>query len=213
MAEQYCPTANPGHRLAGQPAFISIGAKCPDPLTWAAGTVRNNNNVCPLSENFFCHLPDCFNAVPGCRVWHCWTMDWGLDRNHYRSRLVACPKIPGLRAAVHLSGSVCLFGYGGTANRFSPLLMICGSGFALAAWDLIFLDDTLGTNSFGEQTRQYENKHLQALALALGCGLIVAFVGRLLNFQIPFIVMMLFVALVIFGLERIWSTIKKRNIH
>ena len=94
-----------------------------------------------------------------------------------------------------------------------PLLIICGSAFALAVWDLIFLDDTLGTNSPGEQTRQYENKHLQTLALALGSGLIVTFVGRFLNFQIPFIVMMLFVVLVIFGLEHIWSTIKKRNIR
>jgi hypothetical protein len=94
-----------------------------------------------------------------------------------------------------------------------PLLMICGSSFALAVWDLVFLDDALGSNSFGEQTRQHENKHLRTLALALGCGLTVAFVGRLVNFQIPFIVMMLFIALVIFGLERIWGTIKKRNIH
>jgi hypothetical protein len=111
-----------------------------------------------------------------------------------------------------LAGSVCLAIVGMFIGSL-PLLMICGSGFALATWDLIFLDDTLGTNSFGEQTRRYENKHLQALALALGCGLIVAFVGRLLNFQIPFIVMMLFIALAIFGLERIWGTIKKRNIH
>jgi hypothetical protein len=93
------------------------------------------------------------------------------------------------------------------------LLMICGSGFALAVWDLVFLDDALGSNSIGEQTRRYENKHLQALALALGCGLIVAFVGRLINFRIPFMVMMLFVALLIFGLERIWGTIKKRSAH
>jgi hypothetical protein len=111
-----------------------------------------------------------------------------------------------------LAGSVCLAIVGMLIGSF-PLWMICGSGFALAAWDLIFLDHTLGTNSFGEQARRYENKHLQVLALALGCGLIVAFIGRLLNFQIPFMVMMLFVALVIFGLERIWSTIKKRNVH
>lgn len=92
-----------------------------------------------------------------------------------------------------------------------PLLMICGSGFALAVWDLILLDGALGTSSSGEQTRRYENKHLQSLALALGAGLLVAFLGGVLNLQIPFVAMMLFVALVIFGFDRIWSTIKKRS--
>ena len=42
-------------------------------------------------------------------------------------------------------------------------------------------------------------------------GLLVAFLGRLLNLQIPFVAMMLFVALVIFGFDRIWRTIKKRS--
>ena len=111
-----------------------------------------------------------------------------------------------------LVASVCL-AVAGQLIGSPPLLMICGSGFALAVWDLVFLNDALGRNSSGVQTRQYEGKHLQSLALALGSGLLVAFVGRLLNFQIPFIVMMLFVALVIFGLERIWGAIKKRSMH
>jgi high-affinity Fe2+/Pb2+ permease len=89
--------------------------------------------------------------------------------------------------------------------------MICGSGFALAVWDLILLDGALGTSSSGEQTRRYENKHLQSLALALGAGLLLAFLGGVLNLQIPFVAMMLLVALVIFGFDRIWSTIKKRS--
>jgi hypothetical protein len=108
--------------------------------------------------------------------------------------------------------SVCL-AVTGRLNGAPSLWMICGSSFALAAWDLVYLDNALGSTSFGEQTKQYEKKHLQALALALGCGLTVTFVGHLINFQIPFIVMMLFVALVIFGLERIWSTIKNRSIY
>jgi hypothetical protein len=108
--------------------------------------------------------------------------------------------------------SVCLAVVGRLSGA-SSLLMICGSGFALAVWDLVFLDDALGSNLIGEQTKRYENKHLQALALALGCGLTLAFVGHLINFRIPFMAMMLFVALVIFGLERIWGTIKKGSIH
>ena len=81
--------------------------------------------------------------------------------------------------------SVCL----AVAGRLigSPaLLMICGSGFALAVWDLVFLNNALGRDSLGVQTRQYERKHLQSLALALGSGLLVAFLGRLFNLQLPF---------------------------
>jgi len=97
----------------------------------------------------------------------------------------------------------------GQLTGTSPLLMISGSGFALAVWDLILLDGALGTNSSGEQIRRYENRHLQSLALALGAGLLVAFLGGLLHLQIPFVAMMLFVALVIFGFDRVWRTIKK----
>jgi hypothetical protein len=92
-----------------------------------------------------------------------------------------------------------------------PWLMICGSGFALAAWDLIFLNASLDGNDSGEQTRRYENKHFQALALALGAGLFVTFLGRLLNPQIPFLPLVLLVVLVIFGLDRIWDYLKKRS--
>lgn len=109
--------------------------------------------------------------------------------------------------------SVCLAVVGQLTGS-PPLLMICGSGVALAVWDLLFLDDALGSNSSGEQTRRYGNKHLQSLALALSCGLTAAFVGRLISFQIPFVILMFFVALAAFGLDRFWGYIKKkRSIH
>jgi hypothetical protein len=101
----------------------------------------------------------------------------------------------------------------GRLSGFSSLLMILGSGFALAVWDIVFLDNALGGNSLDAQTRQYESKHLQSLTLALGFGLTVAAVGRLIHFQIPFIAMILFIAVIIFGLERIWNAIKKRSSH
>jgi hypothetical protein len=94
-----------------------------------------------------------------------------------------------------------------------PLLMICGSTVALAAWDLLLIDDSLKGRSFEEKTRRYENKHLQSLALALGCGLMMALVGRSLNFQTPFLILLLFVILVVFGLDRVWGFIKERSMH
>lgn len=124
--------------------------------------------------------------------------------------------LPARKYPVSWLPHICLFAsvslaVMGQLTGTPPLLMICGAGFALAVWDLILLDGGLGTNSSGEQIGRYENKHLQSLALALGAGLLVTFLGRLLHLQVPFVVMMLFVALVIFGLERVWGTIKKRS--
>ena len=113
---------------------------------------------------------------------------------------------------VCLVTSVCLAVVGRLIGS-PPLLMICGSGFALAVWDLIFLNEALGGNSLEEQTGQYERKHLQSLALALGFGLLMTFLGRMLNLHIPFVAAMLFVALIIFGLDRAYGYIRKRSMH
>ena len=88
-------------------------------------------------------------------------------------------------------------------------LMIFGSAAALAAWDLLFLDSALADNSPGEQTRQYETKHLQSLAMALGSGLLAAFLGGLLHLRLSFVMLILFIALAVFGLERVWGYVKK----
>ena len=91
-----------------------------------------------------------------------------------------------------------------------PWLIICGSGSALALYDLLYLDVALGSNLSGEQTRQYENKHLQSLALALGSGLLVVFLGRLLlRLQVSFFGLVFLVILAVFGLDRVWGYIKK----
>ena len=92
----------------------------------------------------------------------------------------------------------------------SPALaMIAGSAIALAVWDILLLDSALGNHLSAEPTRQYESKHLQALMLALGCGLFVTFLGRLSNIQVPFIVLLLLVTFILFALDRVWGYIKK----
>lgn len=89
------------------------------------------------------------------------------------------------------------------------LLMIFGSAVALAVWDLLLLDSALGNNSSVEQTRHYENKHLQSLALALGSGLLAVLLGSLVKIQIPFVVLILFIIFVLFALDRVWGYLKK----
>lgn len=109
-----------------------------------------------------------------------------------------------------LLGSVCL-AVTGMLGGSSSWLMIFSSVAALAIWDLLYLDEALGSHSYGEQTRLYEIKHLQSLALALSSGLFVAFLGRLLYLQIPFVILILFIALAVFGLERVWGYVKKMD--
>jgi hypothetical protein len=89
-----------------------------------------------------------------------------------------------------------------------PFLMIFGSAVALAVWDLLVLDSALGNTSSGEQTRHYETRHLQSLTLALGSGLLATLLGSFLKIQMPFVVLMLFVAFILFALDRVWGYIK-----
>ena len=107
-----------------------------------------------------------------------------------------------------LLASTCL-GVVGLLTGASPGLMIGGAAVALAVWDLLLLDVALGRDSSGEQTRRYEAKHLQSLALALGIGLSGVFLGRLLRLEVSFFVVVFFVALAVFGLARAWGYIKK----
>ena len=120
-------------------------------------------------------------------------------------------KYPNWLPHICLLASVCMAVVGRLTGS-PPLLMICGSGIALAVWDLLLLDAALGRNSSGEQTRQYENKHLQSLVLVLGSGLCAVFLGRSLTLRTPFVLLVLFVALAVFGLDRAWGYIKRRRV-
>ena len=46
---------------------------------------------------------------------------------------------------------------------------------------------------------------LIALGLALGVGLLVVILGQMIRFQIPFIFMLILVALAYISLERLWN--------
>jgi hypothetical protein len=70
------------------------------------------------------------------------------------------------------------------------------------------LDSALGNTASGEQTRHYETRHLQSLTLALGSGLSATLLGSFLKIQMPFVVLMLFVAFILFALDRVWGYIK-----
>jgi hypothetical protein len=123
---------------------------------------------------------------------------WWLARKYPRSwlPLVCLLGSAGLAAVGRLIGS-------------PPVLMIFACAGSLAVWDIVLLDSELGSPSSVQQTRQYENKHLQSLMLALGGGLLGALLGRLVNVQISFIVLLLFITFILFALDRVWGYIKQ----
>jgi len=125
---------------------------------------------------------------------------------------MAARKYPAvISPSISLLASVCLAA-AGLINGANPILMLSGASLALAAWDLSLLENNaLKSGSADKQTGRSENKHLQTLAIALGSGLALALFGRLLSFKIPFILMLALAALLIFGLEQIWSALKKRQ--
>ncbi len=71
----------------------------------------------------------------------------------------------------------------GTLTGFPHLLALFSSGIALAVWDLLFLNADLGINPSEAQTRQFEYKHIQSLALAVGLGSAAGGLGRLLHLE------------------------------
>lgn len=111
-----------------------------------------------------------------------------------------------LLGSISLAVAGCLAGY-------SPLLMIFGSGVALVVWDVLLLDASLRNSSPAAQTRRYETNHLQWLARAIGFALVVALFGRLLHFQVPFLAMVVAVALAAFGFDRVWGYLSKYRLH
>src|SRR5512138_311364 len=108
-----------------------------------------------------------------------------------------------------LLASVCMAVVGQLTGSPS-LLMICGAAVALAVWDLLLLDVALEGTSSDEQTRRYEDKHILSLVLALGSGLVVVVLGRLIILQIPFVMLVLLVALAAFSLDRVWVRIERQ---
>jgi hypothetical protein len=89
----------------------------------------------------------------------------------------------------------------------SPYLMLPGATLALASWDLTLFDHSLADNPPGPVVARLEWKHYQSLALVLGIGLMAAVAGRIILVQLPFVVLLLLVAVLVFCLERAWRTL------
>ncbi len=92
-----------------------------------------------------------------------------------------------------------------------PLLGMAGSVFALMAWDAHQLISDLQGTTQKETTSRFEQRHLWSLILASGTGLSIAIIGRMIRLQLPFILLFVFVLLILFGLDRLWSQLARNK--
>lgn len=105
----------------------------------------------------------------------------------------------------------------GLLRGASPLLMLVVGALSLAVWDLVALDGALSLECSGsgrrrgeaDTARRYEQGHMRTLAMALVCGLSLAFTARLLNFDLPFVIVLALVAALVVALDRSWALIER----
>ncbi len=81
--------------------------------------------------------------------------------------------------------------------------MLPGTAAALAVWDLMNLDRTMGVSSSSGTAGRFETRHIQMLSLAIGLGVVMAFSGKLVPLPIPFVLLVLVILLDMFGLDRL----------
>jgi hypothetical protein len=97
----------------------------------------------------------------------------------------------------------------GTLIGSPVLFMTLGSTVALAVWDLLWLDAALGNDPTTEPSRQYEYKHIRSLLLALGIGLLAILLGHFVTIRLPFIILILLIAFILFAMDRTLGYLKK----
>jgi hypothetical protein len=90
-----------------------------------------------------------------------------------------------------------------------PTLMISGAMLALASWDLAHWEQFVADGLPAADAARIEWRHYAFLALALGAGLLVALIGRLVSFHLPFGILLALTALALLGIDQIWRLVKR----
>jgi uncharacterized membrane protein AbrB (regulator of aidB expression) len=85
------------------------------------------------------------------------------------------------------------------------------AGLSLACWDLTSMDLSLACNLPRQKTKLYQSMRLRTLGFALGAGIFTILLGRYLSFQIPFLVMVIFIFLAIFSFDRIVHALQHKE--
>lgn len=83
------------------------------------------------------------------------------------------------------------------------------SGFSIASWDLALMDMNLSSNAHDQKSSLYQIIRLKLLALVLAAGFLTGVIILFLNLNIPFVLMILFICLAFFFIDRIIRILRK----
>ncbi len=89
-----------------------------------------------------------------------------------------------------------------------PPLMILGATLALASWDLANWEDFMANGLPVETVPRIERGHYASLALALGGGMVIVMIGRLVSFHFPFGFLAIVATLAMVGVDQLWRLFK-----
>lgn len=88
-------------------------------------------------------------------------------------------------------------------------LMLIAVGFALATWDLLLLMMTTAHDPDNPQNRRYIDTHIRSLAVVVGLSIPGAIIGRSIQWDLPFIVLVLVTGLILVVFDRVWRILAR----
>ncbi len=110
-----------------------------------------------------------------------------------------------LLAHISLAGFSIIFGIGVFLNT-SLVVMVIAMAAGLASWDLV-----LEIQSKYPTTLKYERSHLQCLGIAFGLGLLCVGAFHLLQFRLPFGVMLVLGIVMLVSINQFITYVQKRT--
>jgi hypothetical protein len=96
----------------------------------------------------------------------------------------------------------------GIALGYSGWLLIASAAFGLAAWDVLLMGAKTRDSWDDSDWASYRDDHLKTCLLVVVGGLVLALLGRQINLQIPFVVMMGLVIIGVYLMGRVWRNFK-----
>lgn len=88
-------------------------------------------------------------------------------------------------------------------------LMVMAGGFVLAAWDLLNLIMAVSCDPDNPPNRRFIDTHLRSLAAVVGLSIPGAIIGRLIQWDLPFVALFLITGLFLVVFDRVWRILAK----
>ncbi len=92
----------------------------------------------------------------------------------------------------------------------APYAMLAAAAAALAAWDGAHVNRRL-QHSPEQAARVFGRRHFETLAAVLAAAVLLTGVGRQVQIETPFLIVLALALLVLWGIDRIWGIVRRIN--